>query len=146
MSFVSGNYFDLGGFSMGIWMSTITFELSDAATHDQADKSLVSSARTHSTMVNSATGEWIMPIVSTEGMRQDRYYTVTGTSLDSELGMPRVDYFPWKIRIPEGIWKFTDLVRDWSSPIAVAITSGIPDPLTAYVLNPVTGDLFRKKA
>ncbi|WP_104084255.1 hypothetical protein [Cryobacterium sp. Y11] len=146
MSVVSGNYFDLGGFSMGIWMSTITFELSAPATHDQADKSLVSSARTHSAIVDSATGEWAMPIISTEGMRQDRYYTVMGTSLDSELGMPRVDYFPWKIRIPEGIWKFTDLVRDWSSPLAVSITSGIPEQKTAYVLDPFTGELFRKKA
>jgi hypothetical protein len=87
-----------------------------------------------------------MPIISTETMAQDRWYTVSGTSLDSEIGMPRVDYFPFKIRIPEGIWKFTDLVRDWSSPLAVAITTGIPDPFTAYVLDPFTGDLFRKKA
>jgi len=146
MSVVSGNYFDLNGFPMGVWMSKITFELSGPATHDQADKSLVSSARNHSTTVDPLTGEWEMAIVSTEGMQQDRWYTVTGTSLDAEFGLTRIDYFPWKIRIPEGRWTFSKLVSDWSSPIAVAVTTGTPDQPTAYVLNPVTGELFRKQA
>jgi len=144
MSVVNGSYFDLGNHSMGAWQSIITFELSAPATHPQVDKSLVSSARKFSTVVDPLTGDWSIPVFSTELMPQDRWYTVTGTSLDEEFGMSRPDFFPWKIRVPEGIWNFNDLVRDWSSPIAVAITTGVPDPLTAFVLNPVTGDLFRK--
>lgn len=146
MSVVSGNYFDLGGYPMGIWKTTLKFELSDPATHTQEDRSLVSAARTRSAVVDPYTGEWSLSIISTEQMPQDRFYTVTGISLDAEFGLPRYDRLPWQIRVPEGLWRFPVLVRDWSSPLAVGVSVTPPSLLPAYWLNPVTGDLSRKKA
>ena len=146
MSLVTGNYFDIGAHGMGNWHGTVTFELSAPATEMRDAQMLVSSANKRSVSVDPVTGAWSMFLAATEGMAQDRYYTVTGTALDADGGFTKVDYFPWQIRVPEGTWKFTDLVRDWSSPLAVGISTTPPALLPAFWLDPITGNFSRKTA
>jgi len=146
MSLVSGNFFDLGAYSMGIYSTTLEFKLSDTATETGVARMALSGTKTRSVTVDSATGKWSLYIVATEEMPQDRYYTITAHYLNGENIPVGYEEFPWQIRVPEGVWNFADLVRDWSSPLAVGISTAPPSLLPAYWLNPDTGDFSRKKA
>lgn len=145
MSLVTGNYYDLAYWNMGAWFAEISFHLSEPATVP-IDKRLVSGSKKHSVMVTQPASEWSMYVTSTEGMAQDRKYRVTATYLDGEKNPIGFEEFPWEIRVPEGTWAFTDLVRDWSSPIAVGISTEPPSLLPEFWLDPETDNFYRRKA
>lgn len=144
MSLVTGNYYDLAFWNMGVWYAEISFHLSGPATEIGGEKRLLSGSKKHSTLVTRPESTWAIYAAATTTMAQDRFYRVRATYLDGENNPIGFEEFPWEVRIPEGAWNFADLVRDWSNPTVVGIDTAPPELSPAFWLNPVTGDLSQK--
>lgn len=138
MATVNLNLSDLGYGVMYPEFARVIWHLSDTAVTDTGG---IVSNRPEA-FTPDASGNVSCRVVDTESMMDDQYYTITIDYLDPVGGLPGLETPPWQIRVPPGTWKLSDLIENYSQPLITWVGTSYPDPLTAFWLNPVTGDFY----
>lgn len=106
----------------------------------------LSTDRVYATISDSgATGVWGIDVFPTESMVQkDRWYLVGWDWLEDGPDEPPTgwDIYPGQIRVPERDVTFSEIVRDFTSPLDVWIGENEPTNKTPWWFKPSTNDLY----
>ena len=145
MATVYGKTINPGFKAMWPYSIQLEFELDYIAT--TTDGLTVSTQKQYVTPETD--GNWVLNLVSTDSMTQDRYYRMTERWLNGD-GMPLgIDLPIWKFKIPEGVQAFTDLVPESANnPMVLFVQDTQPTSWSvgSVWINTITGDIYRKQA
>lgn len=150
MSLITGDLRDTGYQSMFPAGASLVWTLNETVTTSEG--MLVSPRKRE--IVPVANGLFSFTTVSTDLMHQDAYYTLGIQSLDPNFfgpgqGFAPMDFTEWKIKVPEGTWKMSDLIvaaNDRQNPLMWFYQSSQPSPFPvgSVWVHSVSGDINQR--
>lgn len=150
LTFVQGLITDVCRVPMRTRQVRLWWQLNEPATTAGSSGATLSTDRVYAAISETgSSGIWNIEVEATDGMTQaDRYYTVGWDWLDSEGNFISVDIFPAKIYVPSSsdTIYFADIIRDWSHPLAVVVSSTKPPVREMWWYDPDDGLLYMKRS